>query len=442
LEKCANAARAIARNPATGHANAIRPIASRKLETSRSQRLDREVSSFGRRRAWSVAGWKTGNKQNWVRDREEERVEVRISEAGVQEEKRKRKRRSPNEAVRLSPRGAFVLRELFKVRRMTMTQVARLCVVSEQSQAPVDLCRRLRALGFITIEDLFADRSKVVISLTEAGRHFAIDRLGRSHRSSIRDDGKDEFTLHSIRGAELYVRLVSGSGTDWVGIQGNADRFEWYSSNESVDFTWRDIDGSYRSTIRKVIPDAVLETAERRFMIEVERSTKTLNAVMAKIENYCHVFSVACTMDKPAYSAKYSDRLAPALVVLLDSDARAANVKELLELRKQKPGYCIPSVFVGGMDDTVAYLRKHVGLSAPFKKADPHAMFHAEVRMYVEHIMNRSGLSSLSWPSNWRTVLRTVYPAAEWIALEPKLQSRIAKAEAREAAKRSSRGAA
>ena len=355
----------------------------------------------------------------------------------------KRKRRSPNQAVRLSARGAFVLRELFKVRRMTTRQVARLCVVPEESQAAMDLCRRLRALGFITMEDLFHERSRIVVTLTDNGRRFAIDRLGRGHRSPLRDDGKDEFALHSIRGAELYVRVVSSGAKDWLAVRANADRFEWYSSNESVDIAWKE-PGEFRNGVwRKVIPDALIETTDARFMLEVERSTKTLNGVMAKIENYSQMFSpVRAVNGVSPYYAKHADKRAPILVVLLDSAERAKNVKELLEARKQRQRYYVPATFIGDMEDTVAFLCRQMGLNAPPRRHDPQAQLMAEVRRYVDHIINRTGLSSLLWPANWKTVMRGVYPAAEWLRLEPTLDVRVAHARTREEANKNARGAA
>ena len=63
--------------------------------------------------------------------------------------------------MRLSDRGAFVLCELYKMRRMTVKQAARLCVVSGEKFAAIDMCRRLRALKYLEIDDLFRDEESV-----------------------------------------------------------------------------------------------------------------------------------------------------------------------------------------------------------------------------------------------------------------------------------------
>jgi hypothetical protein len=93
------------------------------------------------------------------------------------------------------------------------------------------------------------------------------------------------------------------------------------------------------------------------------------------------------------------------------------------------------------LEDVLAYLRKAIGLDAPVKPAEQPSLTH-EMRVYVEHIMHRSGLSSLNWPRNWKSVMRGIYPAAEWFAMEPKLDARLANARVRESLKARPRGAA
>lgn len=348
-------------------------------------------------------------------------------------EEKKEKRRSPEQAVRLSARGAFVLCEVYKVRRMTVQQVARLCAVPEKSFAAIDLCRRLRALKYLEIDDLFRDRSKLVVSLTDAGRRFAVDRLGRGHRGGLRDEAGDEFALHTLRGAELYVSIVTAGAQDWLAVRANADRFDCYSTNEGIDFSWV---GrlNFKQVNRKVVPDAVIETPKERFLIEIERSTKTLGVVLAKVENYCHVFSLTKnTKDCSAYREKYADDRAPVVVFMLDSKERANNVAALVEKKKQLDRFPIPSLFIGSLDETARYLRDRVGVGTPL--VDAPSLFSQAVRQYVEHIVLRSGMSSLNWPPNWRDVMRQIYPADEWPGIERNQDERIASARFREAAK-------
>jgi hypothetical protein len=329
---------------------------------------------------------------------------------------------------------------------MTVQQAARLCVVSGKKFAAVDMCRRLGALEFLKIDDLFRDRSKLVLSLTDAGRRFAVDRLARGHRGGLRDEAGDEFVLHTLRGADLYLDIVAKGAKDWPTVRANAERFDWYSQNENVDFVWRMPTSFARtqSVERRVVPDAVLETESERLMIEVERSTKTLRPVMAKVENYCHVFSpLKNVKEGVAYRHKYSDDRAPMVVFMFDTEERARNVAELVEKRKRQQGFSIPNIFVGTLDETAIFIAKRIGLDGrrASVRVDPALQFAREVRAYVDHIVNRTGMSSSFWPANWKTVMKHVYGPEEWPRTEKQLDARIAASRARQAAEKNQRGA-
>lgn len=244
---------------------------------------------------------------------------------------------------------------------------------------------RLRALGYIATANPFHQRSETVVSLTEKGRSLAADRLGRSPRNSGRDDGCS--VTRTLRVAELYVRLVTGGAKDWLAVRANADRFEWYAFDRAPDLS---------EGIVKLAPDAVLDTASQRYVIDVAPTAKSQ---AARIERYSRA---ATASERPHV-----------LVVVTDT-----------AMGEQRP-----AVFAGNLDQVIAFLRRGVGL-----QSDPtnDAKLSDELRSFMSHLIKRSGLSSINWPPNWRTVMSAVFGTEAWKILGPQLEQRAANAHARE----------
>jgi hypothetical protein len=343
----------------------------------------------------------------------------------------KRQRRSPEQAVRLSARAAFIICELYKVRHMTLGQVARLIVVKDKGEAALSACRRMRSLGHVEMSDPFLDRRKLVVSLTEKGRRFAIERLGRRERAAASHDPTSDFVMHSLRGAELYTRLVTDGAADWLAAMANADKFSWYASNEGVDFSWRparELPGQ-KAPNRKLIPDAVIETESLRLLVEVERSTKTLRGVMAKVESYNDIFSpLKSADDRAAYHAKYRDELEPIVVFLFDSNERAENVAKLVEERKRGQNFRVPALRTFGLEGAVAFLRERIGLGGAPAAKPVSPKYDREMMRFFLDLYKNPRISPLSWPPNWRTVTPCVFTPQMWEILGPKLNAQLSEA--------------
>ncbi|MCC6808579.1 MAG: replication-relaxation family protein [Deltaproteobacteria bacterium] len=340
------------------------------------------------------------------------------------------KRRSPGEAVRLSPRGAFILCELYKLRRMTLPQLARLCVLNPLGYAPIDIARRLKALGYVRTEDHFRDGKKIVLSLTEPGRRFAADRLGRSTRMPLRDDAGGEFTLHTLKGVDLYLRLVCPGARDWLAVRKAAARFDWYSSNEGIDIDWRT--GS-RSTLqlRRLIPDWQIETHDRRIFIEIERSTKSLAAVKAKVEHYSGVlgpFGSRSLHFQSAYFEKYRDQKQAIVAFVFDTPERTDNVQAFVkEALKRERVFVDP--IMGTEEDVVQELSQLLKLHLPINYVQgPQDRLMIEMRKYIDHINQHPAIPALAWPPNWRELMSQIYPRVEWRKLRSTLDARVANA--------------
>ncbi|MCC6810922.1 MAG: hypothetical protein IT381_26065 [Deltaproteobacteria bacterium] len=258
----------------------------------------------------------------------------------------------------------------------------------------------MRALGHIVVAYPFQDRTTAVVSLSEQGRRFARDRLGRSLENSGRDDGRS--TAQVLRVSELYVRLVSLGASDWLGCRANTDRFEWYDGDEVPD-------------LAAVAPtlDAALDTGSHRYLIDAEPIIASERGFASKIERY-----------RRTMASNRTDTL-----VLLTDKAGVRFVRDWLAANGNAQG---PPVFAGDLDQTVALLSSAIGLGPAVPATPPFgSSIVTELRTFLTHIIKRSGLSSTRWPPNWRTVMSAVYGEAEWTTLGPKLEERAANAAAR-----------
>jgi hypothetical protein len=168
-------------------------------------------------------------------------------------------------------------------------------------------------------------------------------------------------------------------------------------------------------------------------LIEIERSTKSLKAVMAKIEQYVKLFSPWGEIrDQSAYRDKYPDKLAPVVVFAFDSQERADNVAALVQKRRVAQNFYIPELVTGTHEEAATFIRGHLKIRAvprsPNDVLTEHlGPFVGEVRQFAEHIMFTGYVSSRYWPPNWREVMRRLYTEQHWAKLEAELRERQAR---------------
>lgn len=272
-----------------------------------------------------------------------------------------------SDAKRVSERGAFVISELFKLRRMTREQLERLL----GDVSPVGrkfFVLRLQRLGLVEEEDAVVAVStgkgvvragkEMLVKLTELGRRRAADALGREHSLSYRDTVA--FYSHLLLGVDLYLAIVTTDARSWLDVRERASAFEWFASDDGTQFEWHapaELVGA-RQPGRKLVPDITIETDTRRFLVEIERSTKTLRAVERKIENYVHLFSpLKSAADRPAYSQKYGDDKRAAVVFVFQSEERAKNARKFFERRAGQQNFRVPEWRCGTVDTIADYLR-------------------------------------------------------------------------------------
>jgi len=370
---------------------------------------------------------------------EEEEKEVLVEEKAEGEflvGGKKRIRRSQSEARKLSARHVFVLQELLKVRRMTQEQLGRLCRLEGASDASRSLRRRLEALGRTSSEDTFRDGGKMVMKLAEPGHRHACEMfLDERMKNSwhYRDQINPDMLLHLLKTTDLYVDIIARSANDWLEVRENASRFTWLAYNENIAFRWRDPQLALRRDAQSenpyLLPDAVMETGEKRFLVELERPTKTLGAAFRKIDQYSRLFSIVSS-DRSPYRQKYDDDLEPFLLFVFDcrenDTRRADNFRREMERRQSGAAseFFIPAWRVESLESAVEFLRQQCVVT---DRQRSEQTTQNEIRQFIARVLN-SGISSLDWPENWRAVGQAVYPSGEWSTLQPRLEKRFADA--------------
>ena len=349
---------------------------------------------------------------------------------------KQKKRRSQNEAGKLSARHVFVLQELLKVRRMTKEQIARLCRIDGPvSDASRSLRRRLESLEMVASENPFRDSTKFMVKLTDHGHRYACELFLDERMKTgwhYRDVISQESLLHLLKTTDLYVDIVARGASDWLEVREVASRFSWLAFNESIAFRWREPKMTVTRDVHDnpyLLPDAMMETEDQRFLIEIERPTKTLGVAFRKIDQYNRLFSIArSATDRSPYRQKYDDDLQPVVVFVFDcqpDDARRADGFRREMARRQAneaSRFFIPAWEVKSIDVATDYLRKQAGIHAR-----PEHRKEDELRVFVSRVLN-SGISSLDWPENWRAVGEAIYSTDEWSMIQPRLEKRFADA--------------
>lgn len=264
----------------------------------------------------------------------------------------------------LTDRGAFVLQELFKLRRLTYAQLGRLCKMNSKDvgNAAGMLALRLERFGFIQRKQLFIRcEPLVVMKLAEKGHLQAAYALGRAQSAHFSDHLDEEFLMHLMIGTELYLKLVADDAKDWVAVRQKAATFKWLPSNEDTSFLWHEPDRHGEAQLRRLIPDVTLESVHRRYLIELERPTKSLKVVERKIEHYHQLFSPLHSLDGvTGYQKKYADPLQPVVVFAFESEERAAHARVLFEQKSVQSNFKIGCWYCGHLSQVAAYFKQEL----------------------------------------------------------------------------------
>jgi len=264
----------------------------------------------------------------------------------------------------LTDRGAFVLQELFKLRRLNYEQLGRLCKLNSNNvhNAASMLALRLERLGFIQRKQLFIRCQPIVVmKLTEKGYLQAAHALGRAQSAHFADHLEEEFLLHLMIGTELYLKLVADDAHDWIAVKQRTSQLKWVPSNEETSFLWQEPDSHGEPKLRRLIPDVTIESPHKRYLIEIERPTKSLKVVERKIEHYNQLFSPFHSADGTSgYQQKYRDLLQPVVVFVFETDERAANARSLFEQQSLQANFKIQYWQCGSLDQIAAHLKQEL----------------------------------------------------------------------------------
>ncbi|MCC6808646.1 MAG: replication-relaxation family protein [Deltaproteobacteria bacterium] len=251
---------------------------------------------------------------------------------------------------------------------MTREQFAMLCRLEPTRTKTKFPIYRLAKKDLICTDYLALGRTcQPLLKLTETGHRQAAISTSRDHDAHYRDYVKVDFLAHLLLGTDLYLRIVAHGATDWAVVRQNASQFEWHASNEDTSFLWdapAEFKGERRQ--RRVVPDVTVETESTRYLIEVERSTKTQSVVGRKIENYSHLFSpLRSAQDRSGYALKYPDEKKAVVVFVFDDERRAVNARAQFERKAKGAGFYIPAWKCGTVETVGDELRRELLGRAP-----------------------------------------------------------------------------
>ncbi|MCC6806880.1 MAG: replication-relaxation family protein [Deltaproteobacteria bacterium] len=352
-------------------------------------------------------------------------LEIGKGKEGGGKEKQKWRRKKPG--TRVTEREAFLVTELLRVRRLTVRQIARLAFVNDEAGRWI--VRRLVCLGLV--EEQFVDRlsSDKAILLTDEGYRFACRRAGvEPNDDYFRDRIGWEQRVHAVAISELYVDLVTAGVGSWLDARGRADAFTWRVSNADTAFRWIEPRDVNKRVGRQVIPDVTLETDATRYLVEIERPTKSLGRVLSeKIAPYNHLFSLGRVVaERSAYAQKYPDTKAPVVLFVCHSAARAKSVRECFEKAAARQGFYIPAWRVGASAEVGGELAAEIFGARPVKPASPDELRERLRRMLDVAIGADQAISEeLLW------VARVCVPAKEMPAIEQAIRHRQSRGNSR-----------
>lgn len=273
----------------------------------------------------------------------------------------------------MSERSVFILQELLKLRRLTRDHFTTLCRLGPAQRAKLPIWR-LCQKGLVTIEHLpIGRRSQPLLKLTEGGHRKAAVSMGRDHDANYRDYVGVDFMAHLLVISDFYLRIVAQGASDWAAVRQNASHFEWHASNDDTSFIWdapAEFKGDRRQ--RRVVPDVTIETEATRYLVEVERPTKTQSVVARKVEGYSHLFSpLRSAQDRSGYALKYPDAKKPVVVFVFTDERRALNARAHFERRAKAQDFYIPSWKCGTVETVGDELRRELLGRGPSATAAP-----------------------------------------------------------------------
>jgi hypothetical protein len=151
-------------------------------------------------------------------------------------------------------------------------------------------------------------------------------------------DGSLREVFHREALSELYLRLVAPSPPESGGdkieacrawsqcVRRRASRIIWRGDGDVV-MRYQVFEKQYQ-----IVPDATIESASEklRIFIEMDRSTKALSRIEESIKRYGKYF-------EGVYGQVFKDDLAPVVLFVVRSKARAENIKALAQKMLTKP---------------------------------------------------------------------------------------------------------
>lgn len=310
------------------------------------------------------------------------------------------------------------------------------------------MAARLESLGLVKVERLYAElRPDDVVRLTGDGHaKVAAMSFGREHAPFHRDDVQAVYMAKLLWAVDLYLAMVADGAKDWPEVKNRAQGFSWFSANEKTTFEWKQPGEFNRPKLRRVMPIATIENATSRYLVEVFWHQRLIDNFLYDVNNYCHIFSIvrASGNNPAAYYQRYLDDLKPVVVFLFSNEKLAKQGAAIIEKRSKEMNFYIPAWRCGTVDSLARELGKELAV-APLAQALPSrealqahnerltktlGNFRDEVRKYVNHIVfDDRRLSSLYWPSNWKTVMRYLYPPEQWAKLEAECDFRVKNAQ-------------
>ncbi|MCC6805823.1 MAG: replication-relaxation family protein [Deltaproteobacteria bacterium] len=294
---------------------------------------------------------------------------------------------------------------------MTFEQLALLLGLPTHNRSAEMVVWRLERLDLLSREKAPNHHRKVegdpelvdCARLTEKGLRLAMESLGRQTKENPRDLIK--YYQHLLMGVDLYLAVVCSPGGDWMAARRRAQMFEWFSSNEGTRLEYERMREFHASKAKRsmVTPDVTIETDTRRYLVEIERSTKSLKVVFTKIDQYADLFSPLKTAaGKPAYKLKYADDKEPVVVFVFQSEERAEAARNYYTKRRVDQAFRLASFKCGSVATVAEMLRTDIFgerssavISAPPFATMSEAEASAVKRMFKQVILATERLQRL-----------------------------------------------
>jgi hypothetical protein len=264
---------------------------------------------------------------------------------------------------------AMTVRDFEVLRTLLRVQVATTGALQATFFSQLRLARRrmaaLRERGYVTTHDKGL-RGPMSVSaarywrLTSQGLQVVTTRFPservpnnavlRAANASLR------YFEHRDAITELYLGLVATRDKDPDEVTRRADAITWHGEYD-VELEQEEAVGA-ELVVRRIVPDATMETSGGRFFLEIDRSTETRGRCLRTMKAYSrHV-------EQGRYAGLFRDERAAYLVYITRSEARAQGLRAIAgQLASQVP------VVVLRFDEAISWLSRaamgEVGAPAP-----------------------------------------------------------------------------